>query len=45
MVPFPILVATLLWPFIFRTYPKDMDLLKLRLDEQRQQILLSQSQS
>ncbi len=39
MVPFPILVATLLWPFIFRTYPKDMDLLKLRLDEQRQQIL------
>jgi MFS family permease len=45
MVPFPILVATLLWPFIFRTYPKDMDLLKLRLDEQRQQILLSQSKS
>jgi MFS family permease len=43
MVPFPILVATLLWPFIFCTYPKDMDLLKLRLDEQRQQILLSQS--
>jgi len=39
MVPLPILIATLLWPISFRTYPKDMQDLTLRLEEQRQQIL------
>ena len=39
MVPFPILLAALTWPFLFRTYPMDMEHLKLRLGEQREQIL------
>jgi MFS family permease len=43
LVPLPILIATLIWPFLFRTYPRDIASLSLRLDGQRQQILSSLS--
>jgi MFS family permease len=43
LVPLPILIATLIWPFLFRTYPRDIASLSLRLDSQRQQIISSLS--